>query len=121
MSGVEMRTVTGDEAEIRLDRWFKRHFPDLGHGRLEKLLRTGQVRIDGARAKAGDRLASGQTIRVPPLGLAPAAEAPAAKRAPRVSDETLIALQKAVLYRDEMTSRRGSRPRAAPASMSIST
>jgi len=57
-----------DEAEagLRLDRWFKRHYPALGHGPLEKLLRTGQVRIDGKRAQAGDRLEAGQSIRIPP-------------------------------------------------------
>ena len=58
--------VEADEAGLRLDRWFKRHYPTLGHGHLEKLLRTGQVRIDGKRAKAGDRLEAGQAIRLPP-------------------------------------------------------
>src|SRR5215831_4812236 len=58
--------VEADEAGIRLDRWFKRHFPALGHGPLERLLRTGQVRIDGKRAHASDRLEAGQTIRIPP-------------------------------------------------------
>jgi 23S rRNA pseudouridine955/2504/2580 synthase len=58
--------VEGDEAGLRLDRWFKRHYPALSHGHLEKLLRTGQVRIDGKRAKAGDRLEAGQAIRLPP-------------------------------------------------------
>ena len=67
MNGVRSVTVAADEAEIRLDRWFRRHFPGLGHGRLEKLLRTGQVRVDGKRAKSGTRLASGQVVRVPPL------------------------------------------------------
>jgi len=55
-----------DDDGIRLDRWFKRHFPALTHGRLEKLLRTGQVRLDGARAKASDRLAEGRLLRLPP-------------------------------------------------------
>jgi 23S rRNA pseudouridine955/2504/2580 synthase len=72
MSEVELRTVAAGEAELRLDRWFRRHFPALSHGRLQKLLRTGQVRIDGRRAQAHARLASGQTIRVPPLGATPA-------------------------------------------------
>jgi 23S rRNA pseudouridine955/2504/2580 synthase len=58
--------VEADEAGLRLDRWFKRRYPALGHGQLEKLLRTGQVRIDGKRAKAGDRLEAGQAIRIPP-------------------------------------------------------
>ncbi len=67
MSDVRSVTVGDDEAELRLDRWFKRHFPDLGHGGLEKLLRRGQVRVDGKRAKSGTRLAAGQVVRVPPL------------------------------------------------------
>jgi 23S rRNA pseudouridine955/2504/2580 synthase len=67
MNAVEQRAVAADETDIRLDRWFKRHFPALGHGRLQKLLRTGQVRVDGKRAQANARLAEGQTIRIPPL------------------------------------------------------
>jgi len=55
----------GDDG-IRLDRWFRRHYPALGHGALEKLLRTGQVRLDGRRVKAGERLAAGQVLRLPP-------------------------------------------------------
>ena len=66
--GVRTLTVSPDEADLRLDRWFRRHFPKLGHGRLEKLLRTGQVRVDGKRAKSNRRLAAGETVRVPPLG-----------------------------------------------------
>src|SRR5258705_12100687 len=58
--------VHEEEAGVRLDRWFKRHYPALGHGPLEKLLRTGQVRVNGKRASAGDRLETGQTIRIPP-------------------------------------------------------
>ena len=70
MSEVELVTVAAGEAELRLDRWFRRHFPALTHARLQKLLRTGQVRIDGRRAEAHARLAAGQTIRVPPLAAA---------------------------------------------------
>jgi 23S rRNA pseudouridine955/2504/2580 synthase len=67
MSGVSTRAVTSDEAGMRLDRWFKLHFPELAFGHLQKLLRTGQVRVDGARAKAETRIEPGQTIRIPPL------------------------------------------------------
>jgi 23S rRNA pseudouridine955/2504/2580 synthase len=82
MSGVETRTVGADEGEVRLDRWFRRHFPEIGHGRLQRLLRTGQVRVDGHRAQASARVRPGQTIRIPPLPvdsltLAPARVAPA--------------------------------------------
>lgn len=67
MSGVEYRTVSVDDDGVRLDRWFKRHFPDIPHGALEKLLRTGQVRVDGGRAKSNARLVHGQAVRIPPL------------------------------------------------------
>ncbi len=58
--------VEAEEDGLRLDRWFKRRFPALAHGHLEKLLRTGQVRVDGKRSKASDRIADGQSIRLPP-------------------------------------------------------
>ena len=62
----ETARIAHDEDGIRMDRWFKRHYPALTHGRLEKLLRTGQVRLDGKRVKAADRVASGQMVRLPP-------------------------------------------------------
>jgi 23S rRNA pseudouridine955/2504/2580 synthase len=97
-AGVRSVAVTSADSDIRLDRWFKRHFPTLTHGRLEKLLRTGQVRLDGKRAQASDRVQPGQSVRVPPLGnLAPApAAAPSASPRP----EEAKALQDAVIYRD---------------------
>ena len=54
-SQVENRSVSDGEDGMRLDRWFKTHHPDLPHSRLEKLLRTGQVRVDGGRVKASTR------------------------------------------------------------------
>jgi 23S rRNA pseudouridine955/2504/2580 synthase len=97
-TGVQTLEIAPDEADIRLDRWFRRHYPELTHGRLEKLLRTGQVRVDGKRAKAGLRLVAGQSVRVPPLQAAPARAAPPA---PRVSDADASALRDAVLHRDD--------------------
>jgi 23S rRNA pseudouridine955/2504/2580 synthase len=64
---VETRNVTDDESGMRLDRWFKAHYPALPFGHLQKLLRTGQVRVDGGRAKTNTRLEAGQRVRVPPL------------------------------------------------------
>ena len=60
------RVKTAD-AGIRLDRWLKTNYPALPHGLMQKLLRTGQVRVNGARAKTNTRLAPGQRVRVPPL------------------------------------------------------
>jgi 23S rRNA pseudouridine955/2504/2580 synthase len=66
MSAVGMRMVDREEAGMRLDRWFKLHYPGLGFAHLQKLLRSGQVRVDGARAKSDTRIGAGQSIRIPP-------------------------------------------------------
>lgn len=100
MSGVENREVGEDEAGQRLDRWFRKHYPRLGHGGLQKLLRKGQVRVDGRRAKADHRLEAGQVVRVPPLSESKAAStSPAPSYIPDAAEAE--ALRAAVLYRDE--------------------
>ena len=68
MRQVSQRTVDADESGMRVDRWFKAHYPGLGFGALQKLLRSGQVRVDGGRVKAQARLEAGQVVRVPPIG-----------------------------------------------------
>lgn len=67
MAGVQLIQVDPDEAGMRLDRWFKVHFPGLGFGPLQKLLRSGQIRVDGCRVKSDARVQPGQTIRIPPM------------------------------------------------------
>ncbi len=99
MSAVQQRAVAGDEAEIRLDRWFRRHFPELPNGRLQKLLRSGQIRLDGKRTEANVRLRPGQTIRVPPLQAAAAATTETAPTAIDPRDRT--ALRAMILHEDE--------------------
>lgn len=102
MAGVQSVTVTPDESDLRLDRWFHRRFPEIGHGRLEKLLRTGQIRVDGKRAKAGQRLEVGQAIRVPPLGEPSPARAPINTRVIKpVTAEEARALTDSILYLDD--------------------
>ena len=67
MISVETKFVTYDEINLRLDKWFRKHYPSLPHNRLEKLLRDGNIRVDGCRCKSNLRLAEGQEIRIPPL------------------------------------------------------
>ena len=95
---ITARTVSDDEAEIRLDRWLRRHFPALTQGAIQKLCRTGQVRVDGHRVDAAARLAAGQSVRIPPL---PAAPAPAAKPPPAIDPHTARDLQRLVIHRDD--------------------
>lgn len=67
MTEVKRHVVTAEEAGMRLDRWFKIHFPQVTFAYLNKLTRTGQVRVGAARAKTNTRLEAEQEIRVPPL------------------------------------------------------
>lgn len=95
MSAVSHVEVRPEEEGWRLDRWVREHFPVVTHGALQKLLRTGQFRVDGKRVEAGTRLAPGQTVRVPPLPEGPAPHAakpaaPAARRVPSPEDARLI-------------------------------
>ncbi len=67
MGPVESLIVEPAEDGVRLDRWFRRRWPHLSQGQIEKLARTGQIRVDGGRVKADSRLAAGVTVRIPPL------------------------------------------------------
>ena len=66
MSEVRQFTVTAEDDGIRLDRWCKRHLEDTSFTTVAKWARTGQLRVDGARATPGDRLLAGQVLRLPP-------------------------------------------------------
>ncbi|HLY80017.1 MAG TPA: RluA family pseudouridine synthase [Caulobacteraceae bacterium] len=94
----EVRTLYVDAAEdgVRLDRWFRRRWPHLSHIQINKLARTGQIRVDGARAKAETRLAAGAQVRVPPLP-----DAPARAAQDGLSDRDRNFVRGLVLYEDE--------------------
>jgi 23S rRNA pseudouridine955/2504/2580 synthase len=94
----EQRIIADDDDGIRVDRWFSRHFPALTHGRLEKLLRKGEVRVDGKRAKSADRVAAGQVMRLPPQVIHDKVEE-RPKPAPVV--KTSRRLEDAILYMDK--------------------
>ena len=93
---VVSRAVSNDEADIRLDRWLRRHYPGLTQGAIQKLCRTGQVRVDGRRVDAATRLVPGQSVRVPPLPALPAPRPP-----PMIDPDTVRDLQRLVIYRDD--------------------
>ena len=100
MSGVQNITVKKDDAGIRIDRWFKRHFPALSFGRLQKAMRKGEVRLDGKRVKGDERIEPGQVIRVPPLDDS-ATEAPKREEKRRLTDAEIKEVQSWVLYKDD--------------------
>ncbi len=92
---VSLQTVPDDEADSRLDRFLRRRYPALTQGAMQKLCRTGQIRVDGHRVDASARLAPGQAVRVPPLPASP--EKPIAAVNPAEARE----LERMVLHRDE--------------------
>ena len=98
MSAVQLITVTEDEGEQRLDRWLKRKFPQITQGAVEKMCRTGQVRVESGRVKASDHVLPGQTVRIPPL---PDAAAPEYEPDGKISAADTKMIQNAVLWKDE--------------------
>jgi len=101
LSSVQLIPVEPDDGEVRLDRWFKRHFPDVSYGQVAKWLRTGQVRVDGHRAKPGQRLSEGQEIRVPPMPATRTNERPLERKRPPVDRADANALRDSIVYQDE--------------------
>jgi len=95
MTTNQQHTITDDDNDIRLDRWFKRHYAGLPHALLEKYLRKGLIRIDGKKAKTSDRIQAGQVVSCPDLKV----EARAAVKH-NASEEDLAEVKKWVLYKD---------------------
>jgi len=91
----QLHTIKEDDDDIRLDRWFKRHYPGFPHALLEKYLRKGLIRVDEKKAKTSDRVQAGQVIRCPELEVA---TTPKLKRA--ISEDDMQEVRKWVLYKD---------------------
>jgi 23S rRNA pseudouridine955/2504/2580 synthase len=98
VSGVRHVTVKPEDADQRLDRWVRRLFPHLTQGRLERMCRKGEIRVDGGRVRPSDRLEPGRVVRLPPIpvddGRPPPADA-------EVADADAEMIQAAVIHRDE--------------------
>lgn len=97
MNTVRKHVVTEDENGLRLDRWFKRNYPTLALSHLNKIVRKGEVRVDGKRVETATRLEAGATVRVPPLDLAAAPAKPAIK----TSSGDALALRDMTLFEDK--------------------
>ncbi|OYX33206.1 MAG: RNA pseudouridine synthase [Caulobacterales bacterium 32-69-10] len=97
---VRILTVGALEEGVRLDRWFKQRWPHLNHIQIQKLARSGQIRVDGSRAKPEDRLAAGAQVRVPPLPDAPTRDEKREERA-QLGPRDIAYAKSLVLYEDE--------------------
>jgi 23S rRNA pseudouridine955/2504/2580 synthase len=99
-ANVRQFRVHAEDDGIRLDRWFKRHMPDTSFAIVSRWARTGQLRVDGARATPGDRITEGQTIRVPPLEPTATVSAKKARPRPVLTDDQLAFAEALVIHRD---------------------
>jgi 23S rRNA pseudouridine955/2504/2580 synthase len=98
MSGVQTITVSDDDGGQRIDRWLRSLFPHVSQGRIEKMCRKGELRLDGGRVKASTRVEAGQAVRVPPMPDAAHRPAPAPRL---VSDADARMIRDCVIYRDD--------------------
>jgi len=99
MTGVQTVTVAEGEGDQRLDRWLRRRFPHVSQGRIEKLCRKGEIRVDGGRVKASTRVDEGQAVRLPPL---PETATPTPAPLPSAVDAAdAEMIRAAVIWRDD--------------------
>lgn len=96
MSGVTFVKIKPEDDGIRLNRWFLKEYPSLTLGRLQKLLRTKQIKVDGKKAEANTRLSAGQELRLPPLDNEKAVKNPAV-----VSKSDTDFIQSMVVFKDD--------------------
>lgn len=96
MSGVKTVKIRPEDDGIRLNRWFLREYPSLSLSRLQKLLRTKQIKVDGKRAETSTRLENGQELRIPPLD-----NEKADKKENIVSNKDADFILSTVIYKDD--------------------
>ncbi|RYH04399.1 RluA family pseudouridine synthase [Salipiger sp. IMCC34102] len=101
MSGVQTRTIGPDDGDQRVDRYLRRLFPHLTQGRIEKMCRKGEIRVDGGRVKTATRLEVGQVIRIPPLPSEEQVEAERSMLKQGVTKADAKLIQSCVIYRDD--------------------
>ncbi|MGO4670531.1 RluA family pseudouridine synthase [Bosea sp. 2YAB26] len=97
-TGVQQLVVTPDENEMRIDRFLETRFPQLSFSHIQRIVRKGELRVNGKRADSKDRLEAGQTVRIPPLKLEQQAERP---RSARADSDTVEFLRSITLYEDD--------------------
>ena len=97
MTGVSAYEVPEKDAGLRLDRWFKANYPGVPFGHLSKLLRTGQIRLNGKRVKGAERLKAGDVIRIPPIKEATRQTT----KGPAISREDAELVKSLILYEDD--------------------
>jgi 23S rRNA pseudouridine955/2504/2580 synthase len=100
VSDIRTFTVSEDDDGIRLDRWFKRHLPEVSFNIVSRWARTGQLRLAGKRAVPGDRVEAGQEIRIPPLEIQPQRSARPQRKLELLTPDEEQFVRDMVIYED---------------------
>ncbi len=80
-------TVGDDAEEMRLDRFVRKTLGPIGQGVLERQLREGKIRLDGAKVKSNTRLRPGQILSYPDMLFAAGVPDHLTSPAPMVIDQ----------------------------------
>jgi 23S rRNA pseudouridine955/2504/2580 synthase len=97
VSGVQSVVVTADESGMRVDRFFEARFPSLSFSHIQRIIRKGEVRVNGKRTQPKNRLEAGQAVRIPPLTL----EQPKPRDAASAANETTRAFLKSITLHED--------------------
>jgi 23S rRNA pseudouridine955/2504/2580 synthase len=93
---VQTVAVTADESGMRVDRFLEAKFPSLSFSHIQRVIRKGELRVNGKRVDGKDRLEAGQAVRIPPLRL----DAPKAAGLSEAEEKTRAFLESITLYED---------------------
>jgi 23S rRNA pseudouridine955/2504/2580 synthase len=96
-SQVQTVAVTPDEGNMRVDRFLEARFPGLSFSHIQRIVRKGELRVNGKRVDSKDRLQAGQSVRIPPLKLDPAKPRSPTSEA---DEKTRAFLKSITLYED---------------------
>ena len=98
MSELRFIKVKDDDDGQRLDRWIKKYVPEMPYVLAQKLMRKGQIRVDGKRSKPETRIEAGQEIKIPSFSVSDQKREPKKRK---LSEEDIIFIRSLIIYEDE--------------------
>jgi 23S rRNA pseudouridine955/2504/2580 synthase len=95
-TAVQTVSVAPDETGMRVDRFLEARFPRLSFSHIQRVIRKGELRVNGRRVDGKDRLAAGQSVRIPPLKI----DAPKPRAGSEADEKTRAFLRSIMLHED---------------------
>ncbi|MGI9202174.1 MAG: RluA family pseudouridine synthase [Woeseiaceae bacterium] len=89
-SKVRKVRIDSEQAGQRIDNFLRRELPGVPKGRIYRLLRRGEVRVNGGRIRAEYKLQAGDEVRIPPARVRAEGAPPSEKLAAALTDKILF-------------------------------